>query len=173
MEVECDYCHTKSFPTREDYATHVGKHMEQISSLIVLSIIPHKVEISGEFTEPIEIWHSPSHKHLKHYAKLDIGAQDNFISRIIVQQHGIPTRKLVSNKPCIKTVNDVEVEVKEWAEFKWRTGRKNYRDIPFFIVDSIPLREQMILGQDFSNGHAPAFRTVFVLHNEGRGMSSS
>lgn len=147
--------------------------MEQITSRIALSIIPQKVEISGDFTELIRIWDYRNHEFVKAHAKIDTAANDNFLSRSIVLQRGIQTRKLLTDKPCIRTVDDVEVEISECAEPKWRTHNKNYRDTPFYIVEKIPLREQVILGQQFSSAQAPTYRTVFVLHNNGQSMWSS
>lgn len=169
---ECNFCRTKSFSTREDFATHVGKHMEQISSLIVPSIIPQKSEISEEFTEPIEIWDYRNNKFMESCVKLDTAADDSFISRSAVEQYGIPTRKLENEKPSIRTANNVKIKVTEWAEPKWRAPRKNYRDTRLLILENIPGDEQMILGKDFLKVKTRVWHEALPLHNDGQGMSS-
>lgn len=171
-EEVCDFCLAKSFSTREDFATHFGKHMEQISSLIVLSIIPQKDEISAEFTQLIKIWDYRNNEFMEFYAKLDTAADYSFISRSIVVQLCIPTRKL-NEKLSIRTANNVKIEVNEWAEPKWRTLKKNYRDSRFLILEEIPGREQMILGKDFLKAKAPVWHETFVLQNDGQGMPLS
>lgn len=170
----CKFCGTKSFPTLYDYADHVGKHMEQISSLIFDLISPPKHEIMTEdFTMPLQVWDYRKHKFIHYSADLDPQADDNFISRSIVEDCGIRTWKITSDIPLVKSVNSVTVEVTEWAEPKWRTEKKNFRDVPFFIIKEIPGDEQMILGKGFTKVEASACRKVLALHNDTKSMSPS
>lgn len=169
----CEYCRFKGFPNRREYADHVGKHMEQIASRIVLWIIPSKDEVSQEFTEPIEIWDELKKEYIQHSAMLDTQAHDNFISLSVVERLGIKTRKPTTDMSRIRLANNVKIKVIAWAEPRWRTENKNYRDIRFLVLKEIPGTDQMILGQGFSKAQAYVYRSAFVLHNDGHGMSSS
>lgn len=172
VEEECDFCRTKGFETRLEYATHVCKHMEQISAQILLSIYPLKVENSQIFEGFVDILDHCS-EYIPCYAAFDTQADDNFISRSIVKKCGIEIRERpVVDKTVIKSLNKVKIEVIGWAEPRWRTDRKNYRDIRFFVVEEMPDSE-MILGVEFFGARAPPSHRAFVLHNDRRRMSSS
>lgn len=170
----CKFCGTKSFPTLYDYADHVGKHMKQISSLNIDLISPLKHEtMTADFTMSVQVWNYRKPKFIHHSANLDTGADDNFISSSIVADCGIQTWKITSDIPLPETLNGVTIKVTGWAEPKWRTENRNYRDLPFFIVEEIPGPEEMILGRHFTKVEASARRKVLALHNDTKRTSLS
>ncbi len=48
---QCDFCHKQEFKSKDDYAAHVGKHMEAIASRVILHLIPAAPRHLLDFSE--------------------------------------------------------------------------------------------------------------------------
>ena len=200
---QCHFCRGRpTFDTWADYSSHVCKHLEHISSIVVSPLAP--VSKSQKYTNPVTgllrrclglmnclasgmnekshkqrvmIWDDLERRQYSHWILRDTGAEKvNVILRSVVDKRGLQTFTVEPDPTSIEFLNHLCVDASEYVMPEWHywiEGQHRIRrDIKFLVVESIPSDVDMVLAND-SPPRGRLSSLVMKLDTQPKGLSYS
>ncbi len=198
---QCPFCHDRpTFNSWDDYKSHVRKHLEHVSSIVVSrlvppsksqryakpfagfihrssrllkSLVPGKNEKSHK--QRIMIWDDLEGRQYSHWVLLDSGTVGaNMILRCVVEKRGLQTFDLEPDQRKIGTVNDKWIDATEYVVPEWHFWLKGQhqiqRDVRFVVVESLPTDVDMVLENKWLSA-SKLSSLVTKLNPQAKGLS--
>ena len=166
QQEQCDFCHAKDFPNWDEFAVHVGAHLEDISRRVLYQYLPERLPgylglaggkpqngTPGEKLVDVEVHDGVQPCSHKLHAVLDTGSGLNYVTRGLVDDLQLSMLPLQQIFICIgmNDGNNKGLKVDEYVIPSWRVdgSQNSYFREEFLIVPELANGRQMLLGHDF------------------------